>query len=168
MSYSSSLTNCYLGECDTCPGVTNVLEEIQSRFDENFIDSVTFKQWAKVDRTTLQTITSPVDDYLAMLNKGLSKLLLHSFLVKKQTEFLNEKKENLPRNECIVICDFSENYAFVIQNSVQGIHWNNDQATVHLFAIYYRDDDDKVKMKNLVIISECLHHDTQFTFFKDI
>lgn len=64
------------------------------------------------------------------------------------------------KNECIVICDFSENYAFIIQNSVQGIHWNNDQATVHPFSIYYRDNQDELKVKSFVSISECLHHNT--------
>lgn len=39
------------------------------------------------------------------------------------------------KNECIVICDFSENYAFIIQNSVQGIHWNNDQVTIHIIKM---------------------------------
>lgn len=151
---------CYLGKCDACPGITNVIQQIEKSCDDNLIDSITYKQWTTVDRTTLQTLISPVEDYLEKLENGLSKLLLHSFLVKKQNEFLNNKKQSLPRNECIVICDFSENYAFVIQNSIQGIHWNNDQATVHPFAIYYRDNDNEVKMKSLVIISECLHHDT--------
>ena len=64
------------------------------------------------------------------------------------------------KNECIVICDFSENYAFIIQNSVQGIHWNNDQVTIHPFSIYYKDDDNELKLKSFVSMSECLRHDT--------
>jgi len=38
-------------------------------------------------------------------------LLLHAFLVRKQNEFMTKKKEELTTDECIVICDFSENYA---------------------------------------------------------
>ncbi len=34
--------------------------------------------------------------------------------------------------------DFSENYTFIIQDAVQGYHWNNDQVTVHPFVIYYK------------------------------
>ena len=66
----------------------------------------------------------------------------------------------MTENQCIVVCDFSENYAFVVQNSVQGIHWNNNQATVHPFAIYYKNMDGEIRMKGFVIISECMHHDT--------
>ena len=103
---------------------------------------------------------SPVDEFLEKLKTDLEKLLLHSYLVKKQNEFMNNKKKELTENECIVVCDFSENYAFVVQDSVQGVHWNNNQVTVHPFAIYYRDDDFEIGMKSFVIISECLHHYT--------
>ena len=64
------------------------------------------------------------------------------------------------KNECIVIYDFSENYSFVIQNSVQGIHWNSHPVTIHPFSIYYKDDKNELKLKSLVSMSECLCHDT--------
>jgi len=105
-------------------------------------------------------VISPVDEFLQMLSNGLEKLLVHSFVVSKQRDFLNDKKRKLMKNECIVICDFSENYAFIIQNSIQGIHWNNDQATVHPFSIYYKNDRDELKIISFVCISECLNHDT--------
>jgi len=111
-------------------------------------------------RTILRTLISTVDEFLQSLSNGLIKLVLHSFLVNKQKEFLNEKKSKLMKNECIVICDFSENYAFIIQNSVQGIHWNNDQVTIHPFSIYYKDDKNELKLKSFVSMSECLCHDT--------
>lgn len=76
-------TICYLGKCDTCPGITNVIEQIEKSFDDNLIYSITYKQWITVDKTMLQTLISPVEDYLEKLENGLSKLLLHSFLVKK-------------------------------------------------------------------------------------
>jgi hypothetical protein len=34
-----------------------------------------------------------------------------------------------------VICNFSENYS-IIQDDVQGFHWNSDQATLHPFVGY--------------------------------
>lgn len=104
-------------------------------------------------------MVSPVDEYLEKLKTGLEKLLLHSFLVKKRNDFVTSKKIEMTENECIVTCDFSENYAFVVQNSVQGFHWNNNQATVHPFAIYHKVNDE-VEMQSFVIISDCLHHKT--------
>lgn len=152
-------TNCLLGLCNKCPGLTNIIEQLEQNFEEKLIESVNYKQWVTTERTSLQTLISNVDEFLQFLSSGLSKLLLHSFLVNKQREFLNDKKTKLMKNECIVICDFSENYAFVIQNSVQGIHWN-DQVTIHPFSIYYKDDKDELKIKSFVSISVCLRHDT--------
>ena len=97
----------------------------------------------------MQILISPVDEYLDKLKIGLEKLLLHSFIVRKQNHFVSVKKEELVESEYIVMCDFSENYAFVVQDSVQGIHWNNNQATVHPFAIYYKHNLE-VKMKVLL------------------
>jgi len=114
-------TNCILGLCDKCPGVTNIIEQLKNNFEEKLIDNITYKQWVTTERTSLQTLISTVDEFLQSLSNGLDKLLLHSFLVKKQAEFLRDKKEKLMKDECIVICDFSENYAFVIQNAIQCI-----------------------------------------------
>ena len=36
--------------------------------------------------------------------------------------------------EIVVSADFSENYAFVLQDAAQGFHWNNAQATIHPFC----------------------------------
>jgi len=43
---------------------------------------------------------------------------------------------------------------------VQGVHWNNNQATVHPFAIYFRNNEEGIGFKSLVMISECSYHAT--------
>ena len=58
-----------------------------------------------------------------------------------------------------MICDFSENYSFLLQDAAQGFHWNNSQATIHPFVAYYKESG-KLQHINYVIISDCLHHDT--------
>ena len=35
---------------------------------------------------------------------------------------------------------FAENYSFIVQDAVQGHHWNNSQATLHPFAVYFKKD----------------------------
>ena len=59
----------------------------------------------------------------------------------------------------LVICDFSENYSFLQQDSAYHFHWNNSQATVHPFVAYYIESG-KLQHINYIIISDCLHHDT--------
>ena len=55
--------------------------------------------------------------------------------------------------------DFSENYAFVVQDAVQGFHWNNTQATIDPFVVYYKESGEDRHL-SFGIISDCLHHDT--------
>ena len=63
--------------------------------------------------------------------------------------------------EIIVLCDFAENYSSILKDEVQGFHWNNAQATIHPFAIYYREmPAGKLACTNLVVISDCLQHNT--------
>lgn len=112
-------TNSFLGSCGKCPGVTNIIEQLEQNFEENFIENITYKQWVTTVKTSLQTLISTVDEFLQFLSNGLNTLLLHSFLLKNKK---NDNRSKLMKNECIVICYFSENYAFIIQNSVQGIH----------------------------------------------
>ena len=59
----------------------------------------------------------------------------------------------------MVAADFSENYSFVLQDAAQGFHWNNAQATIHPFIIYYRHSEEECHL-SYVVISDCLHHDT--------
>lgn len=72
-------------------------------------------------------------------------------------------KEILPLNQCIFICDFAENYSFVLQDAAQGFHWNNAQATLHPFVMYYMEDG-KLQHLILVIISDCAWHMIQLLF----
>ena len=83
----------------------------------------------------------------------------HDFIAKQQSLYLTQRKESLLDNEYIVMTDFAENYSFVLQDAVQGFHWNNAQATVHPFVCYYRRLG-VINHISFVIISDCLNHDT--------
>ena len=58
-----------------------------------------------------------------------------------------------------MVADFSENYSFILQDEAQGFHWNNAQATVLPFVIYYRHSGEECHL-SYVVISDYLHHDT--------
>jgi hypothetical protein len=94
----------------------------------------------------------------------LEKLLLllrHSFIASQQAMFLKELKCNLQSGEFVVLCYFAENYSFVSQDEAQGFHWNNAQATIHPFIIYFKKSDAlNTEHENLVMISDCLKHDS--------
>jgi hypothetical protein len=65
----------------------------------------------------------------------------------------------------VVLCNFAENYSFVLQDGAKGFHWNNAQATIHPsihpFVIYFKKSDAlNTEHENLVMIPDCLKHDS--------
>ena len=68
-------------------------------------------------------------------------------------------KETLQQDTTIILLDFAENYSFVVQDAIQGFYWENSQATLHPFTIYYKEDDE-LKYMSVCIISDCMKHET--------
>jgi hypothetical protein len=52
-------------------------------------------------------------------------------------------------------------YSFVLWDEAQEFHWNNAQAAIHPFVIYFKKSDAlNTEHKNLVMMSDCLKHDS--------
>lgn len=153
------LPACYLGECMVCPGVTELKEELLTHLDEYEKDQIIYKQWVSTDRSTLETHCSPTEEFVEIFCKKLELLRPHCFIASEQASFYTRCKASLQTGEFLVTVDFSKNYSFVLQDAIQGYHWNNSQATLHPFVAYFVDSDE---LRNLsyVVISDCLHHDT--------
>ena len=136
-----ALPKCYLGECNHCPGIDELKEQLTTVLDENMIDKVIYKQWLSVDRTTLETLSASSDQFVDTLCEKVELLLPHSFIASQQAAYYSEQISSLQQGELLIVADFSENYAFVLQDAAQGFHWNNAQATIHPFVIYYSDGE---------------------------
>ena len=125
------LPACYLRICQYCPGISKLKDYLNEVMDDNYIDSIQYKQWVSVDTSTLETITKPADDFVDSFCDQIKLLIPHSFIAKRQSLFQTDAMSSLLPGQFIVIGDFSENYAFVLQDAAQGFHWNNSQATIH-------------------------------------
>lgn len=164
-----SRVQCFLGRCNECPGIESVRSRIELYFDERMTDRIEFKKWTTTDRATLETKIQSVDEFLGEFLGVLPTVLLHDFIAKQQSQFLQSTKSQLEPGEFLVVGDFAENYSFVLQDAAQSFHWNNLQATLHPFVCYYTDDtaqnDEAAQRKKIshvsfVVISECNTHDT--------
>lgn len=149
---------CYFGDCVDCPGAGKLREALEKAIDGRDIESFTYKQWVAKPRMTLETILKSADEFIDELCDSVTNLLDHAFITKKQAQYFKYLKENLKEGEFLVVRDFAENYAFVVQQAVSGFHWNNNQATVYPVVVYFRENQ-KVVHKSLTIISDCLYHD---------
>ena len=76
------LPDCYLGSCSACPGVGMLKKSLTSVLDDNMIDSITYRQWITVDRSTLETISNTTDEFV---DTFCSKLETDSSLFHRHT-----------------------------------------------------------------------------------
>ena len=73
--------------------------------------------------------------------------------------FFKNVKENLLAGKFLICFDLAENNAFVVQNSAQLFHSNNDQATIFTVVIYYKDGGG-LKHRSIAIVFDNSAHDT--------
>jgi len=151
---------CYIRICCLCPGISDLNEHLHELMDNNMIETVQYKQWISTDRSTLETIIKLADEFVESFCKQLNPLLTHSFVAKQQSTFQMDMRSHLKPGEFQVIVDFSENYPFILQDEAQGFHWNNSQATIHPFVVYYTQSSGELHNLSFVVISDCLNHDT--------
>ena len=149
--------------CSKCPGNTAFSDHVKTKFTQEDMseeDLVTFKQWDHSDRgCTLITRTESMEAFVVELTQQMENLTTHHYIAKSQAAFLSSCKSSLSEGTVLVLLDFAENYSFIVQDAVQGHHWDNSQATLHPFAVYYLKED-KVSCLSLCIISDCLRHDS--------
>ena len=81
------------------------------------------------------TRTELLRDYVDLLVLYLNKSTEHSYTTAAQSNYLKSLKETLSKNEIIVLGDFAENYTFLVQDEIQGMHWNNQQYSLHPLVI---------------------------------
>ena len=64
----------------------------------------------------------------------LKKQLLLNYIT---DDLIKYKQGEVLRVEAVLTLDLAEKYWFVVQDCNQSYHWNNAQATFHLFVLYY-------------------------------
>ena len=124
--------------CTQCPQTDDALtEQIHSLIGEYEDDAVEFLQWVHVDREELLHCKESIPSYVDMIIKQLNKLAPHSYIAKCQTRYLKKRKEEIDEKTALVSGDFAQNYSFIVQDEIQGYHWNNLQCTLHPVVVYY-------------------------------
>ena len=101
---------CFVGNCDECPGVTKLQNRLEQHLDKHMNDRVEFKQWT----TTVETNVLSADEFHRVIRGSLPGALLHDFIAKQQSQYLQKTKSMLCPHEFLIIGDFAENYSFVL------------------------------------------------------
>ena len=97
---------CYLGECDACPEIEMLKEELLTHFDEIDVEQIVYKQWVSTVRSTLETFCSTVEKFTDTFCKKIELLCPHSFIAIEQASFYASHKATLKMGEFLVTTDF--------------------------------------------------------------
>ena len=91
----------------------------------------------------------------------LRKLSGKGLVCTVQTTFLKDLMTHLePEKEGLLVLDFAENYSFLVQDAVQGFHWENSQRTVHPLVFYFCSPDRELQHQSFWCFSDGLKHTT--------
>ena len=126
---------------------------------------ITFQKWTTSDRAELISCTLPLDEFIEQLHEQLDEITSHSFIARSQSQSLNKLKEKLKYGEVIILGDFAENFSFIVQDEIQGYHWNNQQCSLHLIVLYYcKENECDLVSTSISLISDELKHDFNFVY----
>ena len=149
--------------CEECPGREKLRDHLYNSIEDHEDSQIIYQQWIGTDRTTLSTDTTSLYSLIDMVVTSIDALTSHSYIAKAQSKYLKTRKENLDDTTVILLCDFAENFTFVIQDEIQSYHWTQNQATLHPIVMYYKADDT-IMHKSFCFISNELHHDTAMVY----
>ena len=107
--------------------------------------------------------TETVNEYVNIVVQLLHILKVHSYISKCQSRYLKKLKSEIYSSAELFLGDFAENYRFLIQYEVPGVHSNNSQCTLHPVITYYQENDE---MKNIsyCVISDDRKHDVALVY----
>ena len=170
---STENSDCVLHHCDLCPEQTVVRNFLKEQLLLNYMidDLIKYKQWVSTDRSNLEEHEDDFHDFLDKLTSTFFELTEHHFIAKKQSEFLRVKKASLKFDGAFFILDFADNYSFVVQDCAKSYQWNNAQATIHPFVLYYLNPETKeISSASFSCISNHMTQNTItiFAFLKTI
>ena len=160
--------NCYLNKCDQCPNLDGVCQKLDDFLFFCFADqaeeqeNVDILQWESVDRGELKTQTLTKSKLRDVIAQNTLALREHHYVANEQARYFKTKKENLQENQAVIVMDFSENFAFSLQESSQASYFNQKQATVLVAVAYTRSPEPNMPPipHSFIFLSDFLEHTT--------
>lgn len=160
---------CMFHECEQCSGEAGIRKYFEiNKYLQNK-EIINYNIWESVTTTDnkedIQSFkkvkliqkSEPLSGFFDQLIRDLFDLTVHHYIAEDQKSTYIEIKNSLDSDTGLMLMDFSENYAFIAQDSTQGFYFNNDQATVHPFVLYYKEHN-LLKTESFCVISDYNKH----------
>lgn len=124
--------DCWFKTCVACSTQT-VEKKLQALMKGKEKKKITWWQWEKdetTNRTEKKQIVGTVKKLVDYVISVYKSFLKHSFTNRQQREsFIEDMKYvDLHDDECLIQCDFAENWTNESQDEVSNAHWNQKQV----------------------------------------
>ena len=113
------------------------------------------------DKTKLLDLQYTVAEFIETTCENFGLLRQRQYNL---NQFFKTIKEQINGNEIIVLLDFADSYSFLVQDAVQGYHWENSQAILRPFSVYFQNDVGEVKCLSICIISDSMKHNSSYIY----
>lgn len=134
---SSPTEKCRLLECDECPSLDPLIKVISDFFNQNIIETISYRSWVQTDRPDMVTAEESSACFSEKYAESLNLLIRHDYVTKSQLSYIDNKKRYLNLDEVVVEMDFSENFSHFSQNEIQAAHFYKVQTSVHPVVITF-------------------------------
>ena len=115
------MLNIIYSRCEECPGRENLRDHLYNSTEDCEDSQIMYQQWVGTERTTLSSDTTSLHNLIGNVVTSIDELTSHSYIAKAQSKYLKTRKENLDNTTVILLCDFAENFTFVIQDEYRVI-----------------------------------------------
>ena len=151
-------------QCFTNPDTFAQLDATQATdlLTEIKVDPVRYMVWKKVqievnnktkEKMKIVNVSAAKEEFIKVVKEEIMEFKDHIERVKNQYNQVKRLKEILPNNNVLVQMDFEEDYKCQSQDEIQSAYWNTTQVTIHPAVVYYKDDDN-LKHKSFVFVSD--------------
>lgn len=153
---------CLLRTCEHCSTDTEMRDFIAEKCDELNITHLKFSMWVMSPRTQLVEFNEEIDLFLSRFTFQMNSFLVHELKVKKQYEYVTEKKQSLmPGIEIMAQVDFAEKFSCFVPGAPQSVYWDSALVTICPFDItIINQDTQEVEKEPYIFISNVTNQNT--------
>ena len=137
---STERSECMILRCPICPSKDTLISDLNDLLGALDVNvNMEYIQWVTTDKTTLETYSSSLPEFMDLLIDILEQHTVHSFTGTAQSAFLKKRKCMISEVTIILLLDFAENYSFTMQDEIQSfngiISWQQFIPSLYIIQI---------------------------------
>ena len=174
--------DCIIGSCKHC-GPAKLKERYSPLTNKLGVDEVSWLEWKLIENEytdtkgnlnkkkcwSQETVKDELKNVVEKLCDEMKDIAGHLYRVNFQHAQEQYLIKNLPLDEAVILCDFSQNYALTPQDEIESAHFQQKQVTLHTcllirHAVTSTNDNPILVKESIGQFSDNLKHDKDAVF----